>query len=485
MNLDSIKILNLRGGINLGKKLWALLGVCGMIGSTLVGCGGGQKVESPPSNTTKTEGEKTTNNTATTSEGTSKGVTEITFWHSMGGAGGEAIDSLTEKFNASQDKIKVTSQYQGSYDDAINKLKSAALGNAGPDIMQLYDIGTRWMMDSGYALTMQDMIDADGYDIGQLEPNILAYYTVDDKLYSMPFNSSTPLLYYNKDAFKEAGLDPEKPPKNFDEILEYSKKLMKKEGDQVVQYGSAIRIYGWFFEQFIAKQNKNFANSANGRQGEGATAVEFDANGAGKNILDKWKELIDSGYVANFGRNGDTNKDVFASGKCAIILESTAIVTNLKKAIDGKFEMGTAYFPAVNKEDNGGVSIGGGSLWMLDKKEDERHKASWEFIKFLVSPESQVEWSKSTGYFPITSKAYDLPEMAEHLKANPEFETAIKQLHEIGNSTGALLGVFPEARACIEENIEKMLNGECTSDEAVQNAAATINKALERYNKTK
>lgn len=469
----------------MGKKLWSMLAICGVISSTLVGCGGGTKTppetkaEEPVASTAqKVEEEKVVENTD------GKAV-EIVFWHSMGGAGGEAIDSLTKQFNSSQSEIIVTSQYQGTYDDAINKLKSSALGNAGPDIMQLYDIGTRWMMDSGYALTMQDMIDADQYDVSKLEPNILAYYTVDDKLYSMPFNSSTPLLYYNKDAFKEAGLDPEAPPKNFDELVEYSKKLTKKEGDQVQQYGSAIRIYGWFFEQFIAKQGKNFANSDNGRTGDGATAVEFDSNGAGKNILDKWKEVVDSGYVANFGRNADTNKDVFASGKSAMILESTSVVTNLKKAIDGKFEMGTAYFPSVNADDKGGVSIGGGSLWMLDKKEDARHKASWEFIKYLVSAEAQVEWSKSTGYFPITTEAYDLPAMKEHLAANPEFETAINQLHEMGNSTGALLGVFPEARACIEENIEKMLNGECTSDEAVQNAAATINKALDRYNKTK
>lgn len=121
--------------------------------------------------------------------------TEITFWHSMGGKGGEAINSLVEEFNNSQDEITVVAEYQGSYDDSINKLKSSALSNSGPDVMQLYDIGTKWMIDSEYAIPMQDMIDKNGYDTASLEKNILDYYTIDGKLYSMPFNSSTPILF--------------------------------------------------------------------------------------------------------------------------------------------------------------------------------------------------------------------------------------------------------------------------------------------------
>ena len=131
----------------------------------------------------------------------------ITFWHSMGGVNGEAIDYLVKKFNEENTKnIKVDAQYQGSYDDAINKLKSAQIGNMGADLVQIYDIGTRFMIDSGWVIPMQDLIDADGWDNSQIEPNIAAYYTVDNKLYSMPFNSSTPILYYNKDMFEKAGI---------------------------------------------------------------------------------------------------------------------------------------------------------------------------------------------------------------------------------------------------------------------------------------
>jgi sn-glycerol 3-phosphate transport system substrate-binding protein len=408
----------------------------------------------------------------------------IVFWHSMGGAGGEAIQKLSDAFNTSQDHIEVEVQYQGTYDEAINKLKNSALGDAGPDVMQLYDIGTRWMIDSGYTYTMQDFIDKEGYDASLLEQNILAYYSIDNKLYSMPFNSSTPILYYNKDAFKEAGLDAEKAPSNFDELIETSKKLVKKEGDKVTRYGANIQIYGWFFEQFLVKSQLDYANNGNGRK-DGATAVSFDSNGGALSIMNKWKEAVDSGAVANLGRDSDTNQEAFIAGNSCMTLASTASLAGIKNKIDGKFELGTAYLPSIRPEDKGGVSIGGGSLWIMDKKDEAKANAAWEFIKYMVSPEVQVEWSKATGYFPITTEAYNMPAMAEHLEAQPQFKTAIDQLHASTGSTGALLAVFPEARSTIEENIEKLLNNELSTEEAVAKASETINKAIEKYNKTK
>lgn len=440
------------------KRLIALMlvGVLGM--TSLVGCG-------------KSDG-----------AGTAEKSLEITFWHSMGGKGGEAINSLTEKFNSSQDNIKVVAEYQGEYDDAINKLKSSALGNSGPDIMQLYDIGTKWMIDSGYAIKMQELIDEEKYDTSKLEQNILDYYTVDGNLYSMPFNSSTPILYYNKDAFKEVGLDTEMAPKSFDEIIDFSNKLVKKNGEIVERYGYSMQIYGWFFEQFLIKQRLDYANEGNGRDGQ-ATTVTFDSNNGGLNIIQGWKDLVDSGVVGNFGRKSDNTTDAFVSGKTAMILGSTASLGDIKTKINGNFEIGTAYFPGVKADDKGGVSVGGGSLWLMDKNDNDKEKAAFEFVKFMVSPESQVEWAKATGYFSITTEAYDLPEMVEHLEKNPEFKTAIDQLRDSKESSGALLGVFPEARASIEENIEKVLNNEITAEQAVENAAKTINSALDKYNK--
>ena len=433
-----------------------LLTLAGVLGTTLlVGCSG--------------------------ANGISNDVTEVTFWHSMGGKGGEAIDTLVEAFNTSQDEIKVVAEYQGAYDDAINKLKSSVLGNSGPDVMQLYEIGTKWMIDSGYATPMQELIDEDNYDISNLEENILDYYTIDGSLYSMPFNTSTPILYYNKTAFEEVGLDPEVAPSNFDEILEYSEQLAKKNGTTTERYGYSMQIYGWFFEQFLIKQQLDYANEGNGREGS-ATAVAFDSNEGALNIIDGWKKLIDSGVVANFGRNGDSVTDAFASGKVGMMIASTASLTDIKSKVNDTFEIGTAYFPAVLSADQGGVSIGGASLWMMDKGDDEKSKSAFEFIKFMVSAESQAKWAEATGYFSVTKGAYEIPSMVEHLNNNPEFQTAINQLRETNNQSGALLGVFPEARASIEENIEKVLSNDITSQEAVTNISKTINSALEKYN---
>ena len=133
--------------------------------------------------------------------------TSITFWHSMGGVNGEAIDTLVKKFNdENKYGITVDAQYQGEYDDSLNKLKSAQIGNMGADLVQVYEIGTRFMIDSGWIVPMQQMIDADSYDVSEIEPNLAAYYTIDNELYSMPFNSSTPIMYYNKDMFDKAGI---------------------------------------------------------------------------------------------------------------------------------------------------------------------------------------------------------------------------------------------------------------------------------------
>nr|WP_302637711.1 ABC transporter substrate-binding protein [uncultured Clostridium sp.] len=441
----------------LTATLAAILGV-----TSLVGCAG----VSSSSNKAVKDGE----------------ATEVTFWHSMGGKGGEAINSLVEEFNSSQDEIKVVAEYQGAYDDAINKLKSSALGNSGPDIMQLYEIGTKWMIDSGYAIPMQELIDEDDFDISSLEENIASYYTIDGTLYSMPFNTSTPILYYNKTAFEEVGLDPETAPTNFDEILEYSNKLAVVNGNKVERYGYAMQIYGWFFEQFLIKQQLDYANKGNGREGA-ATSVVFDSNNGAANIINGWKTLVDSGVVANFGRDGEATTDAFASGKVAMTIASTASLTDIKGKINDSFELGTAYLPAVSATDKGGVSIGGASLWVMDKGDDDKSKAAFEFIKFMISAESQAKWAKATGYFPVTKDAYELEEMTDNLKNNPEFQTAIDQLREENNDSGAVLGVFPEARASIEENIEKVLNNESTTDEAVKNIANTINSALDKYNK--
>lgn len=403
--------------------------------------------------------------------------TTISFWHSMGGVNGQAIDTLVQKFNDENEYgITVEAEYQGSYDDALNKLKSAQIGNMGADLVQVYEIGTRFMIESGWIVPMQSMVNADEYDTSVLESNLAAYYTINDMLYSMPFNSSTPLMYYNKDMFDAAGIT--EIPDSLESIAQIGDKLLDSGAQEVMSLG----IYGWFFEQFIGKQGLEYANNGNGRT-EAATAVAFDENGAAANILNEWKNLYDLGYAPNVGKGGDAGLADFSAGKSAITLGSTASLKQILQDVDGKFEVGTAYFPKVKSTDEGGVSIGGASLWALDNNDPKKLRATWEFVKFLISPESQAFWNAETGYFPVNVDAHDEDVFKENIEKYPQFETAIDQLHDSAPQyAGALLSVFSEARAIVESEIESMLNGNETVEEAVDSMASQINDAIEEYN---
>ncbi|NLV57384.1 MAG: ABC transporter substrate-binding protein [Clostridiales bacterium] len=413
---------------------------------------------------------------------------QLTFWHSMGGVNGEAITKMVEDFNAAYEgKIKVNVEYQGTYDDAINKIQAAGMSSMPCDVVQIYDIGTRFMIDSGWALPVQEMIDAENYDISQIEPNIAAYYTIDNKLYSMPFNSSTPLLYYNKTAFEKAGLDPNAPPKNFDEIIALADKLaIKDDSGKIIQYGFSMGNYGWFFEQWIGRMGLQYVDNNNGRGAEPATKVVFDENGGAKAILGMWKKLMDDGIITYLGQGNNDAKAAFISGNIAITLESTAALKSLLVNVGDAFEIGTGYFPSIGADDVGGVSIGGGSLWMLATGDDARQKATWEFIKFMISPEQQAFWNAQTGYFPITVATHELDAFKENLAMYPQFGTAIDQLHNETSAqyVGSLLSVFPEARQLVQTYTEKLINGELDLDTTVANLAADINNAIEIYNLT-
>jgi len=412
---------------------------------------------------------------------------EIVFWHSMGGVNGEAVTAMVESFNkAYEGKIKVNVEYQGTYDDAINKIKAAGMSALPCDVVQVYDIGSRFMIDSGWAKPMQEFIDASGYDISKIEPNIAAYYTIDGKLYSMPFNSSTPLLYYNKTAFEKAGLDPNTPPKNFDEIVTMAQKLTIKDASgTVTQRGFGMGNYGWFFEQWMNKMGKHYVDNNNGRGADAATKVVFDENGAAKDILNTWKKLIDDGTITYLNKGNNDAKAAFIGGQIAMTLESTAALKSLLSNVGDSFEIGTGFFPNINAGDVGGVSIGGGSLWALASGNDAKQNASWEFIQFMIAPEQQAFWNAKTGYFPITVATHDLDAFKANLAEFPQFGTAIEQLHSTAPQyAGALLSVFPEARALVESYTEKVVGGELSVDDAVTKLAADINSAIEIYNLT-
>lgn len=422
-------------------------------------------------------------NADTVQSGDKKPV-KIVFWYAVGGKVGDATKELVDKFNSTHPDIKVEAVFQGDYDSAINKLKQSIASKSTPNVMQVYDIGTRFMIDSKAAVPVQKWIDKENFDTSKYEKNILAYYTVDNKLYSMPFNTSTPILYYNKDMFKEAGLDPNKPPQTFEEVAADAQRLTKRDDTgKVTRPGMVLAIYGWFFEQFLAEQNSMYANNNNGRDSM-ATAASFNSP-QGEKILDWWSGMVKDGSTVNMGRKTADTMKAFVSGQTAMTIDSTGVLGDIMDGVNGKFEVGTGNMPHPEGAEGGGVIIGGASLWMLNGHSDEEEKASWEFIKFMTAPEQQAFWHIKTGYFPVTTDAYDNEDLKKYEAKYPQFKVAVEQLHHtpVNRSTqGGLLGVFTQSRQEIESAIEQVLDGKASSKDALQKAADTVNEAIGRYN---
>ncbi|MBY6276634.1 MAG: ABC transporter substrate-binding protein [Symbiobacterium thermophilum] len=407
---------------------------------------------------------------------------KVTFWHAMGGVAGEAVQRLVDQFNSSQDKVEVEAVYQGTYDDALQKLRAA--GSDGPTIMQVYEIGSRFMIDSGMITPMQNFVDADGFSIDDFEPNILGYYTFDGRLYSMPFNTSTPIVYYNKDAFREAGLDPERPPRTFEEFKEYARKLTVTQGGET-RYGASIALYGWFFEQFLAVQGAHYVDNDNGRSARATKAIINSPEG--ERFVTWLKEMVDEGVAINLGRRTADTQAAFSSGQVAMTLDSTAALGNILNGVGDKFEIGTAFLPRPEGAAEGGVIIGGASLWITNTKPLKEQWAAWEFVKWLTTPEVQAEWSIATGYFPVRKAAYDQQILKDWHAQRPQFTTAIEQLRASPLNTvtqGAVIGTFPQARQIVEAAMESVVLGQATAAEALNAAAAEITKGIEDYNRT-
>ena len=410
----------------------------------------------------------------------------INFWHAMSGHNGEVIEELVKRFNESQSEVVVTSTFQGSYDDEINKLKAGLQSKDVPAVVQVYDLGTRLLIDLKVITPMQDFIDREGFEISDIEPNVANYYSVDGRLQSMPFNTSNPVLYYNKNLFKEAGLDPEKAPRTWDEVAEYSRALTKKDASgNVTQWGCTFAMYGWFVEQFIAVQGGYYVNNENGRT---ALATEATFNGPeGVALLTWWKSLIDEGICANLGRSTTDTKKAFDSGVAAMTLDSTAGLRDRISAAEGKFEVGVGFLPRAKEADYGtaGTIIGGASVWIINQRPAEEQEAAWKFVKFMSSADSQAYWHIQTGYYPINAKGYNHPDDVAWREQYPQFQVAIDQLHmsPLNNVTaGGLIGVFPEARQTVEAAMEECFAGQATPQEALDKAAASVTQAIKDYN---
>ncbi|HET9221874.1 MAG TPA: ABC transporter substrate-binding protein, partial [Roseiflexaceae bacterium] len=422
------------------------------------------------------------------------GSTKITFWYGLTGALGNVVRTVVNNYNSSQSKYYVEAIQQPDYDATITKFNTSLAGGDLPNVVQIYDIGTQRMIDTKRILPVQDFIDKENLPlIDDLEPAVARYYTIGGKLYSMPFNSSAPVMYFDRNAFKEVGLDPDKQIWTYDEILDAAKKLTVKDASgNVTRSGVVFTLYSWIFEQEQATQGALFAEPNNGRETR-ATKVVFN-NEAGANWLNFLKQLADEGVGVNVGRDsGTTNGAVrdasFVQGQAAITFNSIAALRNYINNAEkiGKVDVGVAYIPRPAGA-KGGVIIGGASLWITDQGTPEQQAGAWDFVKWTSTPEVQANWSSNTGYYPIRKAAYDVQVMKDTLAKYPQFGVAVEQLRATEPSfptQGAVFGTFLQTRQAIEAAMEQFMTGAVPDAKtALDDAANKSNDALDEYNST-
>jgi len=477
------------------KKMFAVVSLFVAVSLVLAACGGAATpppapaATQPPAAPAGTAAPTKPAPTATATKAAAPaGATRIEWWHSMTGSNADVMNAIADGFNKSQTKCFAQAIFQGSYDDSLNKVKAGLQSGDVPAVIQLFDLGTRLMYDLDVAVPMQDLIDKEKFDISDIEPNIMGYYSIGGRLYSMPFNTSNPMLYYNKDAFKAAGLDPNKPPRTFDEVKDYAAKLTKKGADgKVTQYGYSMAIYGWFFEQILAVSGGLYLDNGNGRDAL-ATKATFNSP-EGVAILKWWKEMYDAGILGNYGRQTSETQKAFGAQQTAMMIDSTAILRQRLTAAEGKYEVGTGFLPRPNEDayKTAGTIIGGASLWIMKGRPAAEEACGWELVKYAVSPKVQAQWHIATGYYPVNKRGYDDPDDKAWRDKYPQFQTAIDQLHMAPNNRvtqGALTGVMPQARQEVETAIESVLLKNVSPQDALDLAAKNVTAAIENYNKT-
>ncbi len=416
----------------------------------------------------------------------------IDFWHSMGGANATALEALVKDFQAREPNIHVNLVYQGGYTDSFNKLVAVGMNSKdAPAVIQLEDVLTQTMTDSKKTVPMQDFVDRDRFDLGKFVPQARDYYTVDGLLRSMPFNVSSPILYYNANAFRAAGLDPANPPTDFDQLARACEKLMVRKGDQVTRHCIATDITSWYFEQFLAKQGALYVNHANGRDGR-ADAVAFNSP-EGLKVMRWWQEGVKSGLILNVGRNPAGPDALLAlvnpDGGAAIALQSSA---NLRSVVDFleankglNIDPATAPLPSPTPGGKG-IVLGGASLWIPATGDTPREEAAWKLVSFLSSAEVQAKWHATSGYLPVRFDSLDLQPVQDLYKKYPQFRLLVDEIRQSPNTRatqGALMGPSQQVRDALVSAIEEMLLRGTSPEQALKQAESQANEAIKRYNR--
>ena len=410
--------------------------------------------------------------------------TEIQWWHSMGGALGEWVNDLAKDFNASQKDYKIVPTFKGTYDESMTAAIAAFRAGNAPHILQVFEVGTATMMASKGAIVPVGKVMADAgvkFDQGAYVPAVAGYYTAPNgQMLSFPFNSSTTVFHYNKDAFKAAGLNPDKPPQTWIEVAQAAAKL-KSSGHSCPFTTSWV---SWTqLESFSAWHNVEFASKGNGMRGTDARLL-FNSPLHVRHI-ENLSNMAKQGLFVYKGRANAADA-TFVSGECAMMTGSSGLYANIKR--NAKFASGTStlpYYPDVEGAPQNTV-IGGASLWVMSGKKADEYKGVGQFFAYLSKPEVASESHKRTGYLPVTIASYELTEKSGFYKQNPGTDVAVTQMirKTTDKSRGIRLGNFVQIRTIVDEEMEHVWAGKKAPKEALDIAVKRGNEQLERFAKT-
>ena len=414
--------------------------------------------------------------------------THIVLWHAMSGANGDEVNRLTRDFNASQSEAMLEAVFKGTYPDTLTTTIAAYRAGHAPHIVQIFEVGTGTMLEAGPAIKPAWKLAEEtglALDPKAYIPGVRGYYSLPDgKLASMPFNSSTAVMWYNKDAFEKAGLDPDKPPVAYDDFAQAARTLASKAPTPIASTSSWMT---WIqFEEYAAIQNLAFATEGDGYDGLGAQLL-IDK----KPFVAQLQRFMDLSKDRAFKYTGrDSAPDaVFYSGQAAIGFGSSSGRADIVK--NAQFRYAEAFLPtepALNPKPNNSI-IGGASLWAMTapKRTDAEYKAVAAFYAFISKPEQVALYAQHTGYVPVTTAGYDATKQSGYFDKNPGTDLPVQQLSRgdlTANSRGLRLGRLPEIRAILYEEIEKALQGQQTAQSAMDSAVARGNRVLRDFQKS-
>jgi sn-glycerol 3-phosphate transport system substrate-binding protein len=416
--------------------------------------------------------------------GVAHAATEIQWWHAMGGRNGEKVAEIAAGFNASQSDYTVTAVFKGTYTETMTAAIAAFRAGEQPAIVQVFEVGTATMMAAeGAIYPVYQLMEDTGepFDTNAFLPAVAGYYTTPDgQMLSMPFNSSTPVLWYNKTAFEKAGLDPESPPATWDEVVAAVEKT------QAAGYpcGFTTAWQSWIqVENASAWHNQPIGTLANGFEGLG-TELVFNQNDVVPRHIANMAEWQKS-KIFDYGGRTNQAAPKFYTQDCVMFTESSAGYGGMTTNVTD-FEFGVGMLPYY--DDVAGAPqnsiIGGASLWVLTGKSDEEYAGVAKFFSYLSSPEVQADWHQATGYLPITTAAYELSQEQGFYKENPGTDTAIRQITlnpPTENSKGLRFGNFVQIRDIVNEELEAVWNGSKSAQEALDAATARGDELLRQF----